>query len=218
MKILGIDEAGRGPVIGPMVMAGVLIRQETDKELLNMGVKDSKLLLPNKRRELFSKITSMAIAYEIVIISPMEIDDALLSNTSNLNWLEANTSAYIINKLKPDRAIIDSPSNNVKAYREYLLKHIFDPAIELIVEHKADVNYPSVAAASILAKVRRDEEIERIKEMIGEDFGSGYMSDPKTKEFLEKNWSKFSAIFRKTWQPYKDLAQMKSQSRLGDFK
>ncbi|MDP2750783.1 MAG: ribonuclease HII [Nanoarchaeota archaeon] len=217
MKILGIDEAGRGPIIGPMVMAGVLIEEETNEKFLEMGVKDSKLLLPAKREGLFPHIIKKSIAHEIVIISAKEIDDALLSPTSNLNWLEANTTAYIINKLKPERAIIDSPSNNIKAYKEYLMNHIFDPTIELVVEHKADVNHPSVAAASILAKVRRDEEVERIKKMIGIDFGSGYMSDPKTKEFLEKNWSKFSAIFRKTWAPYKEIEKRRNQARLGDF-
>lgn len=79
------------------------------------------------------------------------------------------------------------------------------------------MNYPVVAAASILAKVTRDKEIDKIKKKIKVDFGSGYPSDPKTTEFLINNCNKFPEIFRKSWDSYKKVVEMKKQRKLGEF-
>src|SRR3989338_1929471 len=147
-------------------MCGVLIRDEDEVKLKNLKVKDSKLLTPKQRENLFEKIKRTVKNYRIAIVEPAEIDSALKSDSLNLNWLEAEKSAEIINFLKPDRVIIDSPSNNVVKYKNYVKKRLLNKNIELVVEHKADVNYPVVSAASILAKVTRDREIEKIKKMV----------------------------------------------------
>lgn len=215
--ILGADEAGRGPVIGPLVMAGVTIKKEEEIKLKNIGVKDSKLLTPKQREELFEKIVNIVQKYKIIIISAKEIDNALLSEEINLNWLEAIKSAEIINGLKPDTAYLDCPSNNIKAYSDYVRKLLENKDTKIIAEHKADMTYPVVSAASILAKVTRDKEIEKIKKKVKVDFGSGYPSDPVTQEFLEKNYNKFPEIFRKTWESYKRIVRNKGQAKLGDF-
>lgn len=215
MLICGIEEAGRGPVIGPMVMAGVLVKEEDESKLKSMGVKDSKLLTPKQRENLFDKILKIVKNHKLIILQPAEIDAALNSDSSNLNWLEAQTSAKIINKLKPEKVILDCPSPNIQAYVNYILK-LLDKDIEVVAEHKADVNYPVVGAASILAKVTRDLEIEKIKKKIG-DFGSGYMADPKTKIFLDKNFEKYPDIFRKSWISYQDVVNNKHQKKIGDF-
>ena len=89
--------------------------------------------------------------------------------------------------------------------------------MNLVLEHKADLNYPVVSAASILAKVTRDAEIEKLKKQIGIDFGSGYMSDPKTVEFLKENYEKYPEIFRKSWFPYQELVNNKFQKSLTEF-
>jgi len=125
--ICGIDEAGRGPVIGPMVIAGVLIEEEKLQKLKSLGVKDSKLLTKKKRNQLFKKIIKTIKQYKILILPPKEIDNALESDDLNLNWLEAHKSAEIINKLKPDKVIVDSPSNNCEAYTRYLRKLLHNP-------------------------------------------------------------------------------------------
>ncbi|MBN2421008.1 ribonuclease HII, partial [Candidatus Woesearchaeota archaeon] len=102
MFVCGIDEAGRGPVIGPLVICGVLASEEQEKQLMEMGVKDSKMLTPIQRERMFEKIIKIVEKYEIVVIEPKEIDDAVNGKDSlNLNWLEAVKSAQIINKLKP---------------------------------------------------------------------------------------------------------------------
>jgi len=217
--ICGIDEAGRGPVIGPLVMCGILIKEEGEEKLKKLGVKDSKLLTRQQRESLYKKIIKIAKKYKIIIVNPKEIDKAVKGhNGLNLNWLEADKSAEIINTLNPEKAIIDCPSNNINKYKSYLFKKIKNKEIELILEHKADFKYPVVAAASIIAKVTRDNEIEKIKKQIKIDFGSGYPSDPRTQEFLEKNHSKYQKIFRKSWSSYSVLETKKKQKNLFDFK
>jgi len=199
IKVLGIDEAGRGPVIGPLIIAGVMI--EDGKESMLGEVKDSKFLYHNKRIKL-SKHIREHFKYEIIKIYPNEIDDALNSDDLNLNWLEAHKQAEIINKLKPNVAIIDCPSINTKKFTEYLRKLINLKKIKLVVEHKADANYPVCSAASIIAKVEREEEMKKIKQKYG-DCGPGYPANKKTQEFVKIYGKKYPEIFRKTWSTYK---------------
>lgn len=215
--LCGIDEAGRGPVIGPMVICGIVINQKDESKLAEIGAKDSKLLSPRQRERLFDQIKKIAKDYKLVILSPQKIDQTLMAEGTNLNWLEADTSAGIINALKPNKVIIDCPSTNIKAYSAYIKKQLKNPKIDLVAEHKADVKYPVVSAASILAKVTRDREIEQLKKKIGFDFGSGYPSDPVTQEFLNNYHDKYPEIFRKTWKTYKAVAGIKNQKKLGSF-
>ena len=218
MLICGVDEAGKGPVIGPLVMAGVLIDSEDEFKLKMLGVKDSKLLTKDKREELYKKILTVAKDYKIISITPDIIDEHLKSEKSNLNILEAKTTTEILNYLGPQKAIIDLPDKNSERYQEYIKEDLINKAMELVTEHKADYNYPIVAAASILAKVTRDKYIEYLKEKFGEDFGSGYMSDEKTQIFLKKHWNNNSInFFRKEWMSWKNIKKEKQQKRLFDF-
>ena len=204
--IAGADEAGRGPVIGPMVMCAVTMEEEDIAKLEAIGVKDSKKLTPKKRAALVPEIKKIIKNHKIIIVEPKEIDEALNSPNLNLNWLEAIKTAMILNFLKPPKAIVDCPSNNIEAYHAYMgrfLKH----DMEIVLEHDAE-RYLPVAAASIIAKVNRDTLIEELREKYG-DFGSGYPSDPKTKKFLQENWNKHKEIFRTSWASYKKLAQPK---------
>ncbi len=217
MLSLGIDEAGRGPVIGPLVVAGVVADEDTKQRFENLGVTDSKLLSPVKRGDLFDRIMALANKEMIISVFPAEIDEALRSPNSNLNWLEAQQQAKMINELKPDRVVIDAPSNNIDAYRDFLNNLLTWKPKELVIEHKADLHHVEVAAGSILAKVTRDREIETIKKQIGKNFGSGYSSDPYTREFLKKHAADYPDIFRKEWQTYKDAIAPKTQSTLEDW-
>lgn len=223
MLEIGIDDAGRGPVIGPMVMAGVLIKEESKALLKRIGVRDSKQLSANRREVLAKEIRDIAENFEIVLIHPQEIDGRGGAGL-NLNKIEAIKSALIINKLDvPDKKIkvvIDCPSNNIKKWADYLKQYIEHPEnLELFIEHKADVNHVSCSAASILAKTTRDAEIERIKKQIGVDFGSGYPSDPVTKKFLQDYASKHKkdGIFRETWATWQNHKAKKEQKNINDF-
>jgi len=217
MLIAGIDEAGRGPVIGPLILAVVAIEDKHLYLLEALNLKDSKLLSPKQRNEAYEKIIKIAKAYKIITVEPSEIDDELNADSSNLNWLEAKKSAELINGLGADQAYLDCPSPNIENYSEYLNSLLTSPT-NLICEHKADMRYPLVAAASILAKVTRDKEMAELQKKIPEKMGSGYPADPYTKKFLQENYEKYPEIFRKTWTPYKKIVASKNQSSLKEFK
>jgi hypothetical protein len=124
MKVVGIDEAGRGPIIGPMVMCGVLIEEGQEKELTALGVKDSKLLSESARERIYA-VLKEKYKYHLVIISPIEIDSVVgIGKGKNLNWLEAEKAALIVNALKPEKVIIDCPSPNLKAYTEFITERL----------------------------------------------------------------------------------------------
>ncbi len=209
MKLIGIDDAGRGPIIGPMFLAGVLINQEDEKVLKDLGARDSKLIQHRERIKLAVEIKSRVISFNIQESSPKEIDLAV--ETINLNTLEAKKAAEIINALNTKKekikVIVDCPSVNTETWKKTMIKFITYPEnLEIHCEHKADFNHPVVSAASILAKVAREEAVEIIKSQYG-NIGSGYPSDPYTKEFLEKHKNELrnSDIIRKSWATWKNL-------------
>lgn len=204
--LIGIDDAGRGPVIGPMILAGIIIKKEDEHRIKEMGAKDSKLLLPTKRKALSLEIKKFC-QYHTETTYPPEIDAC-----DNLNNLEAIKAAMIINKLvegiKDDiEVIIDCPSVNINAWNSFVEKLVIDKKIKIKSEHKADFNHPVVSAASIIAKESREEEVAKIKKELQIDFGSGYPSDPKTKEFVEKNFDNplYSKTIRHSWGTIKKL-------------
>ncbi|MGB9135451.1 MAG: ribonuclease HII [Candidatus Bathyarchaeia archaeon] len=206
MRILGIDEAGRGCVMGPLVVGGVLIDRRRQSELVQLGVKDSKLLSSPRREQLAKEIRRISIDTCIIKLSPAEIDKVVESRRKlhKLNRLEAQTMAKIIEKLKPDIAIVDAPDVLASRYKDHITECL-PFSVQVVSEHKADKNHPAVSAASIIAKVERDHDIEALKAQYG-DFGSGYTSDPKTQAFLENLAAKHSAypcFVRCSWKPAK---------------
>ena len=217
--ILGCDEAGRGPVVGSLMIAGVMIEESKLESLKKLGVKDSKLLAHPKRIKLAEEIRRLVDDYKIIVIPPKEIDEAVLSESKNmnLNWLEAHKIAQIVNELGPDKVYLDCPSPNIKKFTSYLRELIDDQKIDIIAEHKADVTYPIVSAASILAKVKREEEVASIEQMAGQSIGSGYSSNQVCQKFLKENWDKYPDIFRKSWVTWQDHKLAKAQKALSEF-
>lgn len=218
--IVGVDEAGRGPVLGPLVMVALAADEEGIKKLKWLGVKDSKLLSSETREELFERIREVVTDFRVEVIEPDAIDLTLNEDNTNLNWLEADTSARLVSELDPDKIIIDCPSPNISAYRDYFSQRLSAAVrkkAELVVEHKADFNHLIVAAASIIAKVIRDRHVDHLKSEIGIDFGSGYLTDSKTQLFLENYHEKYAHLFRKSWQSYKNIEEKKKQKTLGEF-
>jgi len=193
---------------------------DVEKKLEWLGVKDSKLLSSSVREELFDRIHEIVHDFRIEVIEPDAIDLSLSEENTNLNWLEADTSARLVSVLEPETAIVDCPSVNIEAYKDYFTSRLsagVASKVKLLMEHKADLNHVIVGAASIIAKVIRDRYIDHLKAEVGIDFGSGYMSDPKTKDFLDTYHDKFPHLFRRQWQPFKDLEVKKKQKTLGEF-
>ena len=218
--IVGIDEAGRGPVLGPLVMVALAVDEEGEQKLKWLGVKDSKQLSSEVREELFERIREVVLDFRVQVIEPDAIDLSVLDENSNLNWLEADTAAQMVSELSPDKAIVDCPSPNLKAYKEYFSQKL-TPEVrekaEILMEHKADVNHIIVSAASVIAKVIRDRSVQNIKDEIGIDFGSGYLTDPKTQDFLQKHHQQYAHLFRKSWSSYRKAVEMKLQKKLGEY-
>ena len=210
--IAGVDEAGRGCVIGPLVIAGVLMKEKALPLLSQLGVKDSKLLSPKKREALSKEIARLAEKHVIMKLSPMEIDHAVESNRKlhKLNRLEAQTMAQIINALKPDEVYVDAADVLEDRFKHHIQEDLIVKT-KIISRHKADKIYPVVSAASIIAKVERDMEISVLKSTYG-DFGSGYLTDPKTMHFL-KEWLQTHAEYpdcvRRSWKPAKQAKNEK---------
>jgi len=221
MLKLGIDDAGRGPVIGPMVLAGCLIDEKKATKFKKWGVRDSKQLTPKRREFLAQKIKDEAETFDVVLADADEINKKQDSGT-NLNMLEAEKAAKIINKInksnKKIKVIVDCPSISIVKWRDLLMTKIKDLSnLEIVCEHKADKNHVSVSAASILAKSAREKEMDKLKEKYGGEMGSGYTSDSKTSKFLTKNVNnhKNSGIFRKNWSTWKRAQAKTEQRKLG---
>ncbi len=220
IKVCGSDEAGRGPAIGSLFLVGAMFNDEDIPKLRDLGVKDSKLLAHKKRKELAKEIERLAVEIKIIQVKPKEIDEAVSDdNGFNLNWLEAKKQAEIINELKPHKMIIDCPSPNINAYTNYL-KKLIDPklleTLQLIIEHKAE-KYMPVAAASVIAKCKREEEVEEIEKITKESIGSGYSSNPVCQKFLKENFDKYPEFIRKSWSTFKVLNDKKAQKSLEEF-
>ncbi|MFA5381713.1 MAG: ribonuclease HII [Candidatus Micrarchaeia archaeon] len=217
--ISGCDEAGKGCVLGPLVLSITLIND--NKLIENLGLKDSKLLNPKKREELDKEIRKYCKIYSYAITA-QELNQ--LMEKYSLNEIEAMKIAHLIEQAykegnKLNTLYIDSPdhiaSNFSKRVYKYLKPKIKKEVI-LISEHKADFKYPIVSAASIISKVMRDAEIERIKQELNYDFNSGYTSDKKTIEFLENNHSRpeVKKYIREHWETYKRLKESTKQKKL----
>ena len=197
MDILGIDEAGRGSVLGPMVIAGVIVPEKMDKVLERMGVKDSKRLTPNRRTILSRKLKKM-FDYEIVVISALEIDQ-MRADGVNLNDIEKNAMRDLIIRLNPEKAIVDAVDVKAERFQRNLCE---STGLNVIAEHKADDKYIEVSAASIIAKAERDAQIAEINKdyiKMGR-IGSGYPSDPATKKFLTNyTYDEMPDFVRRSW-------------------
>jgi len=195
MKILGIDEAGRGSVLGPLVVCGVAIEEERLKYLERLKLKDSKKVTPKRRVVLSRKIRKIAECYP-VHISATDID-LLRSKDVNLNEIEKIAIRQIIGDSNPDVSYIDCIDVKPERFTNEIEK--FQNNMKVIAEHGADDTYPIVSAASIVAKVDRDLEITRIKKEYG-DCGSGYPSDPKTILFLKDvPYNELPYFVRRSW-------------------
>ena len=204
--IAGVDEAGRGCVIGPLVVAGILLKAENLPVLQKLGVKDSKLLNKKKREALTPKILKVIESHHIIRLQPKEIDHVVNSGRKlhKLNRLEAETMAQIINQLKPDEAYVDAADVLEERFKHHIQERL-TVKTALISKHKADRIYPAVSAASIIAKVARDDEIATLTAQHG-DFGTGYLTDPKTMTFLKqllKANGEYPDFVRKSWKPAK---------------
>lgn len=219
MLVAGIDEAGKGPVLGPIVVCLFFIEEKDVFKLKALGVKDSKQLTPWQREKKFEELKE-AGKWDLKIISAQEIDARQVS----FNQFECGKMAELINEGPGEigHVYIDSIEADGRRFASKL-KNILKRKVTITAEPKGDVKFPVCSAASIVAKVTRDREIAKLREKYG-DFGSGYPSDPRTIGFL-KEWAQKNGfppvIARKTWSTVERLFGKEEnkgkQKKLGQF-
>ena len=216
MLICGFDEAGRGPVCGPLTIGCVVIDDGQKKQLKKLGVKDSKLLKPARREELAKEIKELVHSHKVVKLDACYIDRC--RDFSSLNEIEAEEIGKLLNIVKPKKADIDSPDRPGSVFADRIRRYLKQP-VQLYSRNFAESRYPVVAAASILAKVERDREIMNLHEAYG-FFGSGYPSDEVTIKFLQE-WIRknkdYPEFVRKSWYTSERLMEEKVQRRIGDW-
>ncbi len=211
--ICGVDEAGKGSVLGPMVVAAVGVRDEG--KLADLGLKDSKLLSAKERERLYPIIRKLC-KVATVKLEAQEID--AIRNEMTLNQAVARAHARVISKLSPSCAYVDACDVNIFRYAE-MVRCNLERECEIVSEHHADEKFAVVSAASIIAKVTRDRAIKTIAKKYGE-IGSGYPADPVTIRYLVGYIDEHRTpppIARKSWKTVSNLLAKKAQSRLGDF-
>ena len=211
--ICGVDEAGKGSVLGPMVVAAVGVTSEDI--LADLGVKDSKQLTAKERERLYTIIRKRC-RVAIVKLDAQEIDAVRQDMT--LNAAIARAHAQVITKLLPACAYVDACDVNTFRYGEMVKNHLERPC-EIVSEHHADEKFLVVSAASIIAKVTRDRAISTLAKKYG-DIGSGYPADPVTIRFLNAYIDEHRIpppIARKSWKTVSAILAKKTQSSLGDF-
>jgi ribonuclease HII len=193
----GGDEAGRGALVGPLVVAVVVFKKGSESALSSIGVRDSKLLSPKKRSRLYNVIRRTAEEVKVSKIYPKEINESMKRKVS-LNQLEAMHFSKLVRRLKSkvDYIYLDSPDVVQEKFGLRISAIVAQTRrgkdseahrTNIVSEHKADVRYPVVSAASIIAKVVRDREIKKLEKKLGMTIGSGYPSDVKTIDIVREN-------------------------------
>lgn len=199
MKVLGLDEAGRGCVLGPLVVGAFCVEEAGIQALKDAGATDSKKLSAKKRESLIEPLGLLG-EHRLLDVSAREIDGG------NINDLELTAFVDHIQHFRPDRVIIDAPVHP-KGIPNFVAKLLaaLDYEPELVVEPKADLNYPPCGAASIFAKVHRDAQITPL------GAGSGYPSDPKTRAWIQGFFQRDEPLpdcVRTRWDTVRKLRQL----------
>ena len=226
MIIGGGDEAGRGAVVGPLVVSVVCVSKGKERKLAEIGVRDSKLLTRRKRDFLFDEIMDLCEEVKYYPITNEEINSAMRSGVS-INQLEAMRFAQLVDGLQSNvkKIYVDSPDVRAERFGTRIGLSSKKPmsvmgvrgdgrqkgSIKVVSEHKADARYPVVSAASIIAKVIRDREMERIERESGVDIGSGYPSDRYTVDAIKSNLSskRLNPYIREYWKTLERIKQRK---------
>lgn len=217
--IIGLDEAGRGPVLGSMFIGGVTISADRLEELEELGLKDSKKLTETRREELGPIVEEAADETIVREVTASEIDE--LSQIMSLNQIEISAFAEVITDLGADTAYIDLPEpdadrfgNKLRAAQDGL------EDLTVVAEHGADDTYPIVSAASIMAKNAREDHVTDLEDRFGTTVGSGYPHDTPTITFLKEYVDEHGRLpdaARTSWSTSERILQEHGQERLDDF-
>jgi ribonuclease HII len=202
-----------------MVIAGVKILKRDEKKLVKLGVKDSKELSPKRRKELAKEIEKIAEDIVVLRVQPCKID-SYRARGINLDKIEAMKMAQIIDMLGGDKIYVDSLEQNTEKFKNLIVSFLRKKDFDLVVENYLDESVPVVSAASIIAKVNRDEAMKEIERKVGQPLGVGYSHDKRTMEFIRKlieEKKELPHYVRKSWITIKEMQKKSWQKKLKDF-
>ncbi|MCI4330523.1 MAG: ribonuclease HII [Thermoplasmata archaeon] len=214
--ILGIDEAGRGSLVGPLVVGGFLVPKGVAERLVALGVKDSKLLSPERRTEIYGALGAFGRRLS-VSFSPSTVDRYVA--TGRLNRLEAEAFARLVRRAGAGVAYVDACDPVAERFGT-LVGKLSGGSTRIVARHRADRDLPVVGAASIVAKVRRDRAIEQLRVSLGTGLGSGYPSDERTVAFVRaalESGGPAPSWVRASWQTTERLMRERSARTLESF-
>ncbi len=201
--LLGLDEAGRGSVLGPLVVGAFAVRGDPDTvraRLRELGARDSKTLLPARRSEILPVLRKQGRA-ATARAEPSLIDRHVAEG--GLNRLELTLMARLVLELRPSEVYVDACDPDAERFGRQLRDAVGEKglSVEVVSRHKADRDDPIVGAASIVAKVTRDRAIERLRRAEGREIGSGYPSDEVTRGHLREllRQKKLPPYVRRSW-------------------
>ncbi len=213
---LGIDEAGRGCVLGPMVFGAVLVEQAVEPRLRKLGVRDSKKLTKAKRYELAEQLPEHITAWRTVAVPPPELD------AESLGEIGKRVIVQLAEQYRPDVLVLDAPvpPRGIPNYRRDIaqrLEAVGVHGVEIVAENGADDTYMCCAAASIFAKTERDTTLRAIEARAGVPLGSGYPGDPATTDFLREQWTRertWPDFVRTKWDTCRRIVAESAQGQL----
>ncbi len=212
--MIGVDEAGKGPVLGAMFVAAVEYSGAED-----IDVADSKQLSPASRQEVAAEIRERC-QVAVVELHPSEIDGYVTGADTSMNDLMVEAHAEALSRLDvAGKAVVDASDTDEERFRRRVASKA-DGGVEVSAFHGADENYPAVSAASVVAKVARDSHVEEIAENHGVDVGSGYPGDSRTRKFLQTYVERHDELppeTRESWSTSHDILSEHRQSTVTDF-
>lgn len=215
-RIAGLDEAGRGSAVGPLVAGAFVVEEDALDALVDLGVRDSKQLSPARRNEIEAALPTLGRCRSLAL-GPRTIDRHVARG--RLNELELDAFARLARELLPDVVYVDACDPNAARFGRRL-GALVGSGVEVISRHRADEEFPVVGAASIVAKVRRDRALERLRHRLGDELGSGYPSDRRTREFIARTVRAGGAPppwLRLSWAPVQRVMRARSARTLDEF-
>ncbi len=201
-RVLGVDEAGRGAVLGPLVVAGVLAEESARQRLRSLGARDSKTVLRHRRKDILRLVAREALCCRAVVFSAQEVDSC------DLTTLTEAAVAALVGRLQPEQLVLDAPVAPA-ALPRFLgrLTSSLGPTVNISAYPKADSADPLVGAASLLAKVVRDGYMSTLRSQYG-DIGWGYPGEERVQRFLSQWLTEHSVlppICRHRWSSVQEL-------------
>ena len=214
--LLGIDEAGRGCVLGPMVYGACLIGEADESVLRELGARDSKKLSATKRATVRAAVEARALAWDVVRLEPAQLDG------ESLNELGSRTIVDLAVKHRPTVLVLDAPvpPRGIERWVASLTERLEARGVrgmEIVAENGADDRWPCCSAASLFAKTDRDAILAELEASAGARLGSGYPSDPKTRAWLQAVYDEtgdFPPFVRRKWETVRRIVAAGRQGRL----